>query len=71
MDSHGFTFSRFGRAVLTMARNSRSYNFGDTFGDLVETDSLGGNATTVGPWCNQPDGIFEEDDAVLEQGGAA
>jgi hypothetical protein len=51
--------------------NRRSYNFGDTFGDPVESDSIPGYVKETGPWCNQPDGIFEEDDRVREQGGAA
>ena len=50
---------------MTNLVNRRSYNFGDTFGDPVESYFI------EGPWCNQPDGIFEEDDAVREQGGVA
>jgi hypothetical protein len=56
---------------MTNLANRRSYNFGDTFGDPVETGSMASHATAEGPWCNQPDGIFEEDDAVREHGGAA
>jgi len=56
---------------MTNLSNRHSYNFGDTFGDLVETDSMASHATAEGPWCNQPDGIFAEDDAVREHGGAA
>jgi len=56
---------------MTNLANMHSYNFGDTFGDLVETDSTPSHATVDGAWCNQPDGIFEQDDAVREQGGAA
>jgi len=56
---------------MTNLANKRSYNFGDTFGDPVETDSIPSHATAEGPWCNQADGIFEQDDAVREQGGAA
>jgi hypothetical protein len=56
---------------MTNLPNRRSYNFGDTFGDPVETDSTPSHATAEGVWCNQPDGIFEQDDAVREQGGAA
>jgi hypothetical protein len=50
---------------------NRRYNFGDTFGEPGETDFSPSHATAEGPWCNQPDGIFEQDDAVREQGGAA
>jgi len=53
---------------MTNLANKRSYNFGDTFGDPVETDSIPGHATAEGPWCNQADGTFEQDDAVLQQG---
>ena len=50
----------------------RSYNFGDTFGDPVESDSVPADASLEGGlWCNQADGIFEQDDAVRVQGGAA
>lgn len=49
----------------------RLYNFGDTFGDPSVTDYVRGHARVEGPWCNQADGTFEEDDAVREQGGAA
>jgi hypothetical protein len=56
---------------MTNLANRRSYNFGDTFGDPVETDSSPSHAAFEGRWCNQPDGIFEEDDAVRAQGGAA
>jgi len=56
---------------MTNLPNRRSYNFGDTFGDPVETDSTPNHAAAEGVWCNQPDGIFEQDDAVREQGGAA
>ena len=50
----------------------RSYNFGDTFGDTVENDSVPDHELlNSGPWCNQADGIFEQDDAVRTQGGAA
>jgi hypothetical protein len=51
--------------------NRRLRNFGDTFGDPVETDSIPSHATAEGAWCNQPDGTFEQDDALREQGGAA
>jgi hypothetical protein len=56
---------------MTNLADRRSYNFGDTFGEPVETDSSPGHATADGLWCNQPDGIFEQDDAVREQDGAA
>jgi len=56
---------------MTNLADRRSYNFGDTFGDPVETDSVRGHARLEGIWCNQADGTFEEDDAVREQGGAA
>jgi hypothetical protein len=56
---------------MTNLADRRSYNFGDTFGDPVETDSVCAHARGEGPWCNQPDGIFEQDDAVREQDGAA
>lgn len=56
---------------MTNLADRRSYNFGDTFGDPVETDSVRDHARGEGPWCNQPDGIFEQDDAVREQAGAA
>lgn len=56
---------------MTNLANRRSYNFGDTFGNPVETDSIPRHAAAQGLWCNQPDGIFEEDDAVQEQGGTA
>ena len=56
---------------MTDLANRRSYNFGDTFGDPVETDSVRGHARLEGIWCNQADGAFEEDDAVRQQGGAA
>ena len=56
---------------MTNLANRRSYNFGDTFGEPMETDSSPSHATAEGPWCNQPDGIFEQDDAVRQQGGAA
>jgi hypothetical protein len=56
---------------MTNLANRRSYNFGDTFGDPVETDSVHCHARVEGPWCNQADGTLEEDDAVRQQGGAA
>ena len=56
---------------MTNLANRRSYNLGDTFGDLVEIDPTPSHATAEGAWCNQPDGTFEQDDAVREQGGAA
>ncbi len=56
---------------MTNLADRRSYNFGDTFGDPVETDSVRGHTRLEGIWCNQADGTFEEDDAVREQGGAA
>ena len=56
---------------MTNLAGRRSYNFGDTFGDAVETDSIRAHARVEGPWCNQADGIFEQDDAVREQGGSA
>jgi hypothetical protein len=56
---------------MTNLADRRSYNFGDTFGDPVETGSVRAHARVEGAWCNQADGIFEEDDAVREQGGAA
>ena len=49
---------------MTNLANSCSYNFGDTFGNPVETDSVPGHARVEGLWCNQADGTFEEDDAV-------
>lgn len=56
---------------MTNLVNRRSYNFGDTFGDLAKTDSVHSSARVEGPWCDQADGIFEEDDAVRQQGGSA
>jgi hypothetical protein len=56
---------------MTNLANSNSYNLGDTFGEPVETDSVPAHALIEGPWCNQPDGAFEQDDAVRQQGGAA
>ena len=53
---------------MTSLAGRRSYNFGDTFGDPVETDSVRVHARVEGPWCNQADGIFEQDDAVSQQG---
>ena len=53
---------------MTNLENKRSYNFGDTFGDPVETDSIPSLATAEGPWRNQADGTLEQDDAVREQG---
>lgn len=57
---------------MTNLAGRRSYNFGDTFGHAVESDSIPADAQLeAGPWCNQADGIFEQDDAVRMQGGAA
>jgi len=57
---------------MTNLADRRSYNFGDTFGDAVESGSIPADALLEGgPWCNQGDGIFEQDDAVRAQGGAA
>jgi hypothetical protein len=56
---------------MTNLAGRRSYNFGDTFGDPVESDSVRAHGRVEGPWCNQADGIFEQDDAVRDQGGAA
>ena len=56
---------------MTNLANRRSYNFGDTFGDPAETDSIPGHSTAEGPWCNQADGTLEKHDAVREQDGAA
>ena len=57
---------------MTNSAGRRSYNFGDTFGDAVEGNSIPGDAVLKsGPWRNQADGIFEQDDAVRAQGGAA
>lgn len=56
---------------MTNLAGRRSYNFGDTFGDVAESDSIPADALLEGPWCNQADGIFEQDDAVRAQGGAA
>jgi hypothetical protein len=56
---------------MTNLANRRSYNLGDTFGEPLETDSVPGHARVDGPWCNQADGTFEQDDAVRQQGGAA
>jgi hypothetical protein len=36
---------------MTNLANRRSYNFGDTFGDPVGTDSSPSHATAEGPWC--------------------
>lgn len=52
---------------MTNLADRRSYNFGDTFGDPVETDPVSAQAPVEGPWCNQADGIFEQDDAVRAQ----
>lgn len=57
---------------MTNLAGRRSYNFGDTFGDAVESDSIPADTLfESGPWCNQADGIFEQDDAIRSQGGAA
>jgi len=57
---------------MTNSAGRRSYNFGDTFGDAMEGDFIPGDALLeAGPWCNQADGIFEQDDAVRAQGSAA
>jgi hypothetical protein len=56
---------------MTNLAKKRSCNFGDTFGEPVETDSVSAEALIEGPWRNQSDGTFEQDDAVREQGGAA
>lgn len=57
---------------MTNLAGRRSYNFGDAFGDAVESDSIPADTLPEsGPWCNQADGIFEQDDAVRAQGGAA
>jgi hypothetical protein len=56
---------------MTNLADRRSYNFGDTFGDPMETDPVPANTLIEGPWCNQADGSFEQDDAVWQQGGAA
>jgi hypothetical protein len=53
---------------MTNLADRRSYNFGDTFGGPVETDSVRGYARVEGPWCNQADGTFEQDDAVRRRG---
>jgi len=53
---------------MTNLANRRSYNFGDTFGDPVETDSNPSHSTAEGPWCTHADGTFEQDDAVRQQG---
>jgi hypothetical protein len=56
---------------MTSLADRRSYNFGDTFGDPVEADSGPTDSPVNGSWCNQADGMFEQDDAVREQGGVA
>ena len=58
---------------MTNLAGRRSYNFGDTFGDPVESDSVSNHVPFEGrgPWCNQADGTFEQDDAIRSQGGAA
>jgi len=56
---------------MTNLADRRSYNFGDTFGDPGETDPVPAHAPVEGPWCNQTDGAFEQDDAVRRHGGAA
>lgn len=57
---------------MTNFAGRRSYNFGDTFGHPVESDSIPADALLEsGPWCNQADGIFEQDDALRTHGGAA
>lgn len=57
---------------MTHLAGRRSYNFGDNFGNPVESASIPADVSLAsGPWCNQADGIFEQDDAVLTQGGAA
>lgn len=56
---------------MTNLASRRSYNFGDTFGDAAESDSIPADTPLeAGPWCNQADGILEQDDAVRTQGGA-
>ena len=52
---------------MTNLADRRSYNFGDTFGEPVKTDSDPAHALIEGPWCNQADGTFEQDDAVRQQ----
>ena len=56
---------------MTSLANRRSYNFGDAFGEPMETDSVPVPALVEGTWCNQADGTFEQDDEVRHQGGAA
>lgn len=56
---------------MTTLTDRHSYNFGDTFGDPAETNSLPIHLPVDGPWCNQADSILEQDDAVRSQGGLA
>lgn len=56
---------------MTNLHSRHSYNFGDTFGDPVETDPVYAHAPVEGSWCNQADGILEQDDAIRAQGGRA
>lgn len=51
---------------MTNLANRRSYNLGDTFGAPAETDSVPAPALIEGPWCNQADGTFQQDDAVRQ-----
>jgi len=57
---------------MTNSSHYHSYNFGDTFGDPVG-DSIPADALVEarGSWCNQADGIFEQDDAIRAHGGLA
>jgi hypothetical protein len=56
---------------MTNLAKGPSYNLGDTFGEPAETEPVSAESLIEGPWCNQSDGTFEQDDAVREQGGAA
>ncbi len=58
---------------MTNLAGRRLYNFGDTFGEVFESTSVPDHAPVEGgaSWCNQADGLFEQDDAIRAQGGAA
>ena len=57
---------------MTNHRNNCSHNFGDTFGELTESDSLPPHAEEGGgPGCNHPDYTLEQDDTIWLQGSAA
>lgn len=50
---------------------AKPYTHSQNVGDAVETKSSRDPAEGSGQWCNQADGLLEEDDAIRAQGGAA